>query len=501
MKLQEFGIFRHALLAVLVVGLLLRLWHYLQFNSFWADEAFLVYNIATFPLPDLLHSNLNAVSQDFDHGGAHQIAPPLFLLVQKWLHSIAGSAEWTLRLHPLFASGGALVVLFFTLRHSRQRLAPAASVLALASVAFAPKLIQQAANAKQYSSDTLAAALLLAAVWVISSHRRAVVTCLLGTAVLIWYSYPVAVIGFSVAFARFLIGCLDASHRRRPFVLLSGAAGVVAVASLFVCLRWVVSRQRVAFLDEYWAEGFLTFGQLYTLPKLLPEVVSGISAVLSMGLVVTLLAVIALRLIVRTPFGLTRYDLIPLAPIVLAVIASITHSMPLVPGRVTMYLMPAFVLLFARFTTCAIDSLPHRAAIGRYAHPAMGVLVAINLLLTTREIFTQTLSTGNARAIAATIAPMAREQNLPIATLIGFTGDQVTLRLYGVETLPLKRAYADLPPGGKLWAVTSHPPSPDGWPRFFRRFNAPLEGAITLQTIQLHGAQARLVQKPLAPPQ
>jgi hypothetical protein len=499
MKLQDIGMFRHALLAVLVVGLLLRLWHYLQFNSFWADEAFLVYNIAAFPLPDLLHSNLNAVSQDFDHGGAHQIAPPLFLLVQKWLHSIAGSAEWTLRLHPLVASGGALVVLYFILRHSSQRITPVASVLALASVAFAPKLIQQAANAKQYSSDTLAAALLLAAAYMIQSHRRAVVTCLLGTAVLIWYSYPVAVIGFSVAFARFLIGCMDTGHRRRPFLLLSGAAGLTAVVSLFICLRMVVSRQRVAFLDEYWAEGFLTLGQLYTLPKLLPEVVSGMSAVLSIGLVVTLLAVVVLRWVVRVPVGLTRYDLIPLAPIVLAVIASITHSMPLVPGRVTMYLMPVFVLLLARLTTCALESLPERLPIRRYAGAAIGVLIAVNLLLTTREIFTQTLSTGNARAIATTIAPIAREQNLPIATLIAFTGDQVTLRLYGVETLPLKQAYADLPPGGKLWAVTSHPPSPAGQPRFLKRFNAPLEGAITLQTIQLHGAQARLVQKPPTP--
>jgi hypothetical protein len=392
-------------------------------------------------------------------------------------------------------SGGAV----FTLRQSRQRIAPAAAVLALASIAFAPKLIQQAANAKQYSSDTLAAALLLAAAYVFKSHRRAVVTCLLGTAVLIWYSYPVAVVGFSLAFARFLIGCMDTGHRRRPFVLLSGAAGLTAVVSLVVCLRMVVARQRVAFLDEYWAEGFLTLGQLYTLPKLLPEIVSGMSAVLSIGLVVTLVAVVVLRFFMRVPVGLTRYDLIPLAAIVLAVIASITQSMPLVPGRVTMYLMPVFVLLLARLATCALDSLSDRPPIRRYAYPAIGVLLAVNLVLTTREIFTHSLSTGNARAIAQTIVPIAREQNLPIATLIAFTGDQVTLRLYGVETLPLKQAYADLPPGGKLWAVTSHPPSPDGQPRFFRRFNAPLEGAITLQTIQLHGAQARLVQKPPTP--
>ena len=301
-----------------------------------------------------------------------------------------------------------------------------------------------------------------------------------------------------MAFARFLVGCFDPAHRRAALIWVAGAAGLVAVASLYLCLRLVVSRQRVAFLDEYWAEGFLTFGQLYTLPKLLPEVVSGISAVLSIGLIVSGLAVLVLRLVGRTPLALTRHDLIPLAPLVLAVIASMTQSMPLVPGRVTMYLMPAFVLILARLVTCVLDGLPASLPGRRHAASAIGVLICINLLLTTRELFTQALSTGNARELARVVAPIAREQNLPIATLIAFTGDQVTLRLYGVETLPLKQAYADLPPGGKLWAVTSHPPSPAGQPRFLRRFNAPIEGAVTLQTIQLHGAQARLIQKPPA---
>ena len=134
---------RRWLLALVIVGLVLRLTHYLLRFPLWADEA-----------------GLSANFLDRGYGGLLQplhycqVAPTLFLWGQLTLVKLLGFHEYTLRLMPFLCAVGSLLLF----RHVAGRLLQGtALVLAVGLFAVSSRIIWYAAEAKPYGCDLLGA--------------------------------------------------------------------------------------------------------------------------------------------------------------------------------------------------------------------------------------------------------------------------------------------------------------------------------------------------------
>src|SRR4051794_2709308 len=110
-----------AVWAVVVFGLLLRLYHLARDPSIWHDEAALI---------------LNAVGKDFAELFGplfySEAAPPLFLWVERVAFLVLGDSAIALRLCPFIASCAALVLLVPLARRVLPRAAVPWAVLLLA---------------------------------------------------------------------------------------------------------------------------------------------------------------------------------------------------------------------------------------------------------------------------------------------------------------------------------------------------------------------------------
>src|SRR5262245_16943492 len=164
--------------ALVLSGLALRSYHYLRVPAVWHDEAALVVNV---------------LDKDFDAllGPLrwHEAAPPLFLWAERAAALALGDDVLALRLFPFLASCHALLLMASV---SRALLPPAAAPWAVLLVALADPLAWHTCEAKPYSSDVLAAALLL---WVwCAGRQRPLLWQLTAFAVLapvlIFLSYP-----------------------------------------------------------------------------------------------------------------------------------------------------------------------------------------------------------------------------------------------------------------------------------------------------------------------
>ena len=170
----------NVVLALVFVGLILRVARYASNPSLWLDEAFLSLN--------LLNRDLSGIFGTLDF---NQAAPPLYLLAEKSSVLAFGDSEYALRAFPLLAGIVALGLFPSVARHFLGRW-PA--VLAVGLFAVLEPLIYVSAQVKQYSSDVAIAVVLLYAVSRIPTSRsirlrEAVLLGLVG-AVALWFSYP-----------------------------------------------------------------------------------------------------------------------------------------------------------------------------------------------------------------------------------------------------------------------------------------------------------------------
>ena len=150
-KVKRFDgpILRRVVLAtVLLAGIALRIWAYAQNPSLYLDEANLARNVA--------ERSFSGFFQTLDY---HQYAPPLFLSLVKGATLLFGQGEWGLRLWPLFAGIGALIMLW----HLNQcwALPWLGQFYSLALFAGSGLAILYSVSAKQYSTDMLVTLLLI----------------------------------------------------------------------------------------------------------------------------------------------------------------------------------------------------------------------------------------------------------------------------------------------------------------------------------------------------
>jgi hypothetical protein len=233
-------------LLIILVGTLLRLLQYFGNRSLWRDEAALARGILALRLSEWF--------QPLDHA---QVAPPLFVLIQRTVIAAVGGSEAALRLFPLIAALAGLPLFW----QVASRLLPHRSALmALAFVAVSPRLIYYASEVKQYSSDvTVALGLVLLALWV---HERGVTgrrALLLGLAggTAVWLSQPAV---FFLPGAALFLGLslwkADRWDELRRLALSMGLWALLGLPALLLALA-SVDAQLSAFMSHYWSTGFM----------------------------------------------------------------------------------------------------------------------------------------------------------------------------------------------------------------------------------------------------
>ena len=127
--------------AFLVLGVVVRLIRYLLCFPFWCDESYLACNYLDRGYLDLLKPLCFI-----------QVAPLLYLWVQKTLVLVLGFSEYSLRLYSLLCGIGSL----FLFRHLAGRLLQGvAFLLAVGVFAVSYPLVRYSAEAKPYCSDML----------------------------------------------------------------------------------------------------------------------------------------------------------------------------------------------------------------------------------------------------------------------------------------------------------------------------------------------------------
>jgi hypothetical protein len=233
-------------LLIVLLGTVLRLVQYFGNRSLWRDEAALARGILALRLSEWMHP--------LDHA---QVAPPLFVLIQRTVIAVAGGSEAALRLFPLIAALAALPLFW---KVASRVLPYRSALIALAFFAVSPRLIYYASEVKQYSSDvTVTLGLVLLALWV---HERGVTVgraLLLGVAggTAVWLSQPA--VFFLPGTALFLGVSLWKAGRwegLRPLSLSMGLWALLGVPALLLALA-SVDAELSAFMGRYWSTGFM----------------------------------------------------------------------------------------------------------------------------------------------------------------------------------------------------------------------------------------------------
>lgn len=128
---------------IVFIGLFFRLNTFLQNPSFWFDETALAYNIVSLKYFDL-----------FGVLNLQQVAPPLFLILTKWIVSVFGTSEMCFRFIPFFLGCVAFIPFYYLLKEIfKDNSAPINFGMFL--FAINPKLIYYGIEFKPYLTDAV----------------------------------------------------------------------------------------------------------------------------------------------------------------------------------------------------------------------------------------------------------------------------------------------------------------------------------------------------------
>jgi len=349
------------LVALLALGVALRVRQYGACPSYWYDEAYLLVNIFHRSFLELL----GPLRED-------QAAPPLFLWILRGLYQLAGGSEWWMRLPALAAS---VAGLFLMVPLARRLAGRRGGLWAVAFCSFGHHAAAHAGEVKPYTLDFLLTELvLLAALGCLrpaGATRSRIALCLL--AVLApWASYP----------AVFVLGAasltlLMYSFRRCTRSAMAFGAALTGLFGLSCLVLWqtVARHQATPALGEFWAASFLDLSSpasaLMWLGRCLLEI--GNYGTREMGLPLLVLALVGAASLWRRS---TLRAVLLVGPLLLALIASALHRYPL-GGRLVFFLLPCVWLLAARGIRALTRRLPARQLGLAHALPVVLLIPAV----------------------------------------------------------------------------------------------------------------------------
>jgi Dolichyl-phosphate-mannose-protein mannosyltransferase len=325
------------ILPILAAGLVLlgigvRLRHYLAAPSYWYDEAYLLLNVFEKNCVELM-GPLRAA----------QAGPPVFLWVLRLLYLIAGPSEWVMRLPAFIASLLAVVVM---IPLARRVVWGPGWLWAVGLCALSMHGVNHGIEVKPYAWDLLATLLLLlaAAQYFASadSRRFAWMVLLILAIAAPWCSLPSVFVlgGLSAAL---LFDCWRRPTKGRLAVWL--LFNITWLLSCIALWHSVLRYQRSQVLQVYWSE---FFGDTSSVPGFLGWSISCLVGIGNygsngLGVVLVVLAILGAFLLGRRSGAMT---VLLTVPFFLAMTASLLRLYPLA-DRLSFFLVPCVWLLVA----------------------------------------------------------------------------------------------------------------------------------------------------------
>ena len=324
--------FRNASIFLIILGISIRLFHFLLNRSLWLDEAMLSNNI--------INRNYLQLLQPLDE---RQIAPVGFLMVQKFMISTFGVSEYSLRAFPTLAGILSIILFYFLFRKIAGEKVACAGLLFFI---FGKFLYYHSTEAKQYYMDVFAYIIAFYYLYFKTPDFRSLKSIIskgvIG-AVLIWFSHCTVFFLVSIGFAIMI----EIIHSGK----FKSAAGF-----LLMCFIWIISFginyyfflfnhssqsiQESAFITEGYLppEGPLKDTLLWLFPLLKQSVTYPVS--ISSALPLIILICFGIWYILKNK----EYRLLTLAlPFLIHIILSLLYIYPF-GGRFNLYIGTLFIL-------------------------------------------------------------------------------------------------------------------------------------------------------------
>ena len=348
----------------IVVGIALRLIHYLLDRSLWIDEAFVALNLIERPFSELLEPLKY-----------NQAAPVGFLAIAKLLMLGLGDNEYVLRLFPFLS---AIVALFLFYRVAKWFSTPSVLAVAIGLFALSDRAIYYGAELKQYSSDiALALATYCLAIELqkksIGIYRLAL-AAIFG-AIFVWISHPVVFVLGGTGSTLLVLVLLEKDLSKIKQYLAVFSVWLLSFVALYqISLTKLISNDD---LQSSWGgshDSFMPFP-----PTNLPEAKWFVDKFFEIfdypvGIHLTGIAAFAFIFGCITLFKEHRAKLfIVLSPVLFTAIASGLHKYPF-KGQLLLFIIPAILLIVAEGAIEIVRAI-------RPEHKLLGVIFIILLFL------------------------------------------------------------------------------------------------------------------------
>lgn len=444
---------------LLVLGVAYRLYIYLLAFPLWRDEAALALNFVGRDFRGLLGTLDNL-----------QIAPILFLWIEKAIYQYLGGSTALLRLVPLMA-GVAGLMLFDRL--ARRCLTPLPAALAVGCLAVAPTPVHLASTVKPYSLDLLVAGLLLTlAFGYLQAPQR--LRCLAALALVIPFaiaaSFPAVFVAGAVGLVLMPIVWRQAGRAARGWF---AAFLILCMATFLIQLRFVGGAshdpESIAvreYMATFWKDAFLPRQPLHALHWFVRchvgHMLSYPLAFNGGGLLGLILALLGGRALWRQrQLPLLALCLLPFA---LNFVAGALHRYPYAGDqRLEQHLLPGLCLLLGSGTADLLRRLTAREAILKRWATAAACLLALTALADSVRATLRPYHDEEA-AWARDIARHLHRELRPHDLILVPQSQRLTLPCLRWQLLPFGSQVAFATPidgehlkrfGGRLWLVDS----------------------------------------------
>lgn len=195
---------------IIVCGILLRLFHYIENRSLWLEEAFLSYNFFNRNFTQLFQQPL-----DYD-----QQAPIGFLVIEDLVVDIFGQNEYALRFFPLIC-GIAAVILFYKL--ASIYLSKTGTIIALLCLSISNPSVYHSTDVKQYSLELLISVLLYLSYFFYRNRITPVQMLKWGAigGIAVWFSYSSVFILGGIGIAMFWDRINNKEYKLARYLLIA----------------------------------------------------------------------------------------------------------------------------------------------------------------------------------------------------------------------------------------------------------------------------------------
>ena len=225
------------------IGIFLRVFRYAIDMPVWGDEAFIGLNI--------INRSFSQLLTPLDYA---QVAPPGFLLGERAMYEWMGMGEYSMRLLPMLAGLGALVLFAYW---ARLLASPAAAAVAVGIMAVGNYPVRYAVELKPYGIDMLASLLLLVpgTLYFLRKSPGWLIVLIVVLPVCLTISFPAIFVAGGIGLA--LLIHLRGSTRKILVVTIVYA--LVAALCFLILVKISVNGQFKATqrgMTVYWADAF-----------------------------------------------------------------------------------------------------------------------------------------------------------------------------------------------------------------------------------------------------